>query len=261
MLLVRSIRTLLSLPFLWVGGGLAMLKVAPALSFLTAAWLIGGKGEVARQALAFLLTTRGQAAALARAEAWMRRRPRVEIAAFAGLLAVDDDPDAARAYLERCGELGEDRKGMVEILEFFVAIHQGDPAKTNEVVARLGRRNDLPPILTKQILTRQLWERLASREFPEARRRATHLLDVDENPSAHMALWALERHEGREVSAETHLRLAAKMPQAQRLHSQCLGSLAIGKPNEAGTYLAELREIDPDLAATVAPMPYAEEPR
>ncbi len=259
MFLIRWTRTLLSLPFLWVGQVMAMFNMAPAAYLLKTAWAISGSGEVALNTLIFLNKIGRGRAAREQADIWMARRPRVEIASFAGLLAIDDgDLETAKTCLRRCGDLGEDRTGMVDLLEFFVASRE-DNQTTRQTVNRLAKRNDLPPILTKLLLTELIWSGLLEGNFDEARQRAMHLLEVDDDPRSHLAMWAIERHEGNEQAAEAHLPPTMALPQADRLNFQCLGAHAIGQRDEARTYLTQLRQVDPDRASSVERLLCAED--
>ena len=67
MFLIRWIRTLLSLPVLWLGQLTGMFKLPVAAPLLGLAWAIGRSGEVARMALVSIYTRQNREFALLRA--------------------------------------------------------------------------------------------------------------------------------------------------------------------------------------------------
>ncbi len=250
MFLVRWIRTLLSLPALWAGQAAAMLHSPSAITLLSAAWRISGSGEIARQAIWQVQRHHGAAAALARAAVWMESNARPEIAAAAGILAMEDrDVAQAAGWLEQGRRLGDDPAGMLETLEFLIALAGEDKNAAVETARRFEQRRDLPPIVSRMILSELLWYDMLVGRFEQAQARAKHLLAVEKNLHAAAVLWALDTLAGRTAQAETHLAEAGDGPPAHRLYCQGLALSAVGLVDRAREILGELRRQDENAAA------------
>jgi hypothetical protein len=238
----------LSLPPLWLGQLACILKMPAGVPLLRAAWRLGGSGAVAGAALAAILQRRGPAAAQAQAARWLQQRPRPEIASFAGMLAVDaGDLETARDLLARGRQLGDDRTGALDLLEYFIAARTGQGAQVLELARRFQDRRDLPSLLSKAVLSVLMWDALEHGRGEEARRRALHLLEVDLVPEAEMVLWALHLRDGDHAQAEVHLERSG-LPPPQRSYYQFLGSLAVGRTDHARQFLLQLRDLDGFLA-------------
>ncbi len=247
--MVRAIAKLVSLPFLWLGQLAGAFGLPLGAELLKVAWAISGDGAVARAALIQIQRHSGVDVARAEAGAWLKRRPRPEVAAWAGALAIGaGDVEHAGECLARGRQLGDDPSGMFELLDLMIASRSGDVRQYQEMAASLEARRDLAPPVRKMVLEEALWTALLAGRFDEARRRAEHLLAVDRNAPAHMALYALARRAGRDARAEKHLARTAATPPAERLFYRFLGNLAIGAAPEAGEDLAELRALDAALA-------------
>jgi hypothetical protein len=250
MFLLRMTGWLLSLPLLWAGQLAAALKMPLSVPLLKAAWQVGGDGNVALLALANLQRHGGAEAARLQATAWLAERPRPELAAFAGLLAVQaGDLEGAGALLSRGLELGSDRGGMLELLELLIAGHFRSANVLWEVARRLERRRDLSPAVSKFVLRELLGQALFCSRFDEALQRAKHLWSIDEDPLAATTFWAVARHHGEPASFETYF-ARLRVPPAQRLYLQVLGCLSLGELDEARRLLALLGQTDPGLAET-----------
>ena len=249
MFLIRWIRTLLSLPVLWLGLLLLRFKTGPSILLLTAAWRISGDAETGRAALAAVCAIRGQADALATALAWLERQPCPEFAAYAGLLAAQSGQlEAARELLARARALGDDASGIAEWTEFLIADKDGTD---EELLARLYERRDLPMNLTRAVHVGRMFSALLSGDGEVARQRAERLLDVADTPEAELALWALALQSGDEERAAAHL-ARGQMPGPSRLFYRFLCLSAIRRDHEALQALDELRAQDAALAAKAA---------
>lgn len=256
MFLLRWIATLLALPFVWLGRLGCMLNMPLGIWLLKAAWFIGGDGDVARTALAAMHAQQGPDAARAQAALWMARQPRPEVAAFAGLTAIQaGDLDLAQGYLWRGREVGDDPSGMLDILEYLLATLSPVPRAAEELALEFEQRRDLPPNLSRMVLAEVMLDALLGGQFDEAHRRAGRLLAVEHLQSAEMVLWALARRQGDAAQADVHLKRGA-LPEAERLYYQFVGSLAIGNMDEAMGYLAELREVHGGLTAQAEKLLY-----
>ena len=249
MFIVRWIRKLVSLPFLWLGQLAGMIKLPVSLTLMKAAFAVSGDGDIGRLALVAVYRQMGPDAALAQAAGWMAGRAHAQIAAWAGLMAVDAGrSDEARSYLARAQQLGSDRLGMIEMLEFRIAQCDPDPAAACGVVDRLAGRRDLAPSLTRSVLNVRMWNAMLAGRLDEAQACAQHLLEVDDEPAASMVMWALSRRRGNQRRAAGHLRGAAGAPADLRLQWQCMALAAVGSGDEAAAALAELRQLDPGTA-------------
>ena len=251
-LVIRMIRILLSLPFLWLGQLTGGLKLAVCVPLLRLAWAIGGDGATARAALARMGEHLGVEAARAQAAFWMQSRPAPEVAGWAGVMALNaGDNQQAGEYLARGRQLGDDRTGMFELLELMLALRDGSGDRMAELAVAMEARRDLSPAVRKLLLEIVLWQTLMAGRFDEAGDRARHLLKVQDNHTAEMALWALAKRSGDSARARRRLARAAGMPAPERLYYQCLGGLAIGADEDVRRDLAELRQRDAALAERV----------
>ncbi len=248
MLVIRWTRTLVSLPFVWAGRLAAALRMPMGIPFLKAAWSIGGDGDVALSALGFIRQLTGVEAARAQAAEWMAQRPRPEIAAFAGLLALQaGELDAARGFLTQGQAVGQDRGGLLESLEAGIVDCSGDPAAALELARRLESRRDLGPAVSLAVQNQLLWDAMFRGRFEEAQERADRLWQIDKNPLAATALWALALRGGDESRARRYLKQIT-LPEAQQLYFRILGCVAIGAADEARHALARLTAVDSSLA-------------
>jgi hypothetical protein len=249
MFLLRWTTGLMSLPFLWAGQLAKMLQLPLSVPLLKAAWLIGGDGEVALLALADIQQKDSPEAARAQAAEWMASRPRPEIAAFAGLLAVQaNDLESACDLLARGLESGQDRSGMLEMLQVFIAQRTGDPGALLEVARRFESRHDLSPFVSKFVQEQLMFDAMSANRFDEAEQRARRLWSIEDNPAAAHALWVLARRRGEQVPFGRYFdRLT--LPEGEKLYLHVMGLLVLGEWNDAAQLLVRLEAIDPQLAA------------
>lgn len=249
MFLVRCVRKLISLPLVWAGRLAAMFKSPAGASFLKVAWTIGDDGTVAQLAMSEILKYAGPEAARAQGDIWMARRPCPRIASFTGLLACNcGDLPAAQSCLARGRELGDDPSGMLEMLEFAITARDGRSDAATELAERLSRRTDLSPTVSKMVLHELTWVSMLRGEFGRAREHAERLVQVEANPAASIALWALAEAEGDRARAEKHLADAHGFAPDQRLYFMCMGNLTIGRRDDAVRLGHQLREHNDDLA-------------
>jgi len=249
MFLLRFIRMLLSLPFLWGGQLAGIFQMPVSIPLLRAAWWISADGQVGFKALTAITRHGGPPEAIGCAMAWMEKYPRVELAAYAGLLAAGEGlADISRDMLGLCGQFARDTLGLTELLEFTVAQRFEPFGASIDCARRLENRNDLSPTVSVRIHTELLWHAMLARRLDEARRRAEHMLCVGEAPVANVVLAALARHRGDERGAFDHMNQAAKLPPAE-LHYYCfLAANATGADEEAREHLASLRDLNVTLA-------------
>jgi len=250
MALVGLIRRLLALPLLLAGRLLALISPPTSAPLFRAAWWVNGDPQTAVLALQALHRHFGPEPALATATAWMNRRPCPDIAAFAGLLALQhDDPHAADEWLARGRQAGNDALGDLELLE-YVLVARTRPGGATELARQLADRRDLPPTLSRLLHEELLWDEMFSAQFDGAQRRARRLLAIQHLPSALAALWAIaEQHGQRGASEDFSRQLAAGLPQPVRLYWQCLGCFAVGRREQAREILADLRDHSEPLAS------------
>ena len=249
MFLLRFIRMLLSLPFLWGGQLAGIFQMPISIPLLRAAWWISADGQVGFRALTAITRHGGPAEAIGCAMAWMEKYPRVELAAYAGLLAAGEGlADISRDMLGRCGHLARDKFGLTELLEFTVAERFEPFGASIDCARRLENRNDLAPTTSGIIHTELLWYAMLAGRLDEAQRRAEHMLSVGEAPIANVVLSALAKHHGNELGAARHMDSAAKLPPAELHYYSFLAANGTGADDEAREHLARLRDYNVSLA-------------
>ena len=245
MFIIRWIRTLASLPVLWLGQLLSRFGAHPGVPLLKAAWAVGRDAEAGREALSAVRRFDGVEAATALAESWLARYRCPQFAAIAGLLALErDDAERAALMLQAGRAVGDDPLGALEWLEFLIADRRGD---AQAVAQSLRMRSDLPPQLSHAILVELMYDCLLRGRFEEARDRANHLLDISEDPQAEAVLWALARRDGDLLSASNHLKLI-KLSAADKNYCLFIGCTAIGARLDAAQALESLRRQNERLA-------------
>jgi hypothetical protein len=230
---------------------LSWTKLPLSISFLKAAWIISGDGEWGRIALGAIYTIQGPQTATACAADWMARRPSPPLAALAGLWAIEaGNFDGAAAYLRHGRDLGNDRNGLLDLLDLLVSLHQSTAQETMEVANRLLKRRDLSPLVSKRIQTSACWTVFCEGRFDEAATEARRLLEIEPNVHAEMVLWAVAKARGQRAAAEAHLAAAAATdtPAPLRKYLEACGNAAIGCFGEARDAVAPLRQERPDLA-------------
>jgi hypothetical protein len=248
MFLVRWIAALLSFPLVWAGRLLALLPRPWSVPLLKAAWSMAGDAEVAVAALRAIQQHLGPEAARAQALQWLVWRPQTEIAAWAGLMALQaDDLPAARMFLSQAKLLGPDRGGLIELLEYCVASQSGDREATRELAQRFELRKDLALPVSRRVRVDLLWHALLRGRWEEAQRRADFLWSIDSDPVVAAALWALAQRNGEDRQTQKYL-AAIQMPEPERLYYIALGRGAVGLREEARMTVLLLRNLDAALA-------------
>lgn len=246
--LVRWIRKSLGLPLLWAGQVLLWEKSPWSVRLLHAAWIVSGAGDWAQFAVMSVLRLQGPEAARTYAAEALTRRPSPEVAAWAGLLAVDaGDLDGAETALHRGRELGNDRDGLLDLLEFQNAARRGEQERMEVARAFLHRR-DLPPLLSKQIQSGACQDLLMAGQLDQAAREAQRLLEIEPNGQAEMVLCAVAKARGDETRARQHLEAATDLSPLRRAYLEVLGNAAIGRFDQAREALRPLQQEEPDLA-------------
>ncbi|MBL7221205.1 MAG: hypothetical protein ISS69_13890 [Phycisphaerae bacterium] len=243
---------LLSLPFLWGGQLTGMFQVPISIPLLRVAWWISADGQVGFTALRAINRHGGSPEAIGCAMAWMERHPRVELSAYAGLLAAGEGlADIARDMSARCGQFATDRLGLTELLEFTIAKRFEPFGAAADCARRLEDRNDLSGTVSAMIHTELLWDAMLGGRLTEAQRRAEFILSVGDAPEAHVALAALAKYHGNESGASRHLD-QAKLPPTE-MHYYCfLSACAIGADEDAREHLAALDDHNVSLAKYAA---------
>lgn len=248
MFLVRTIGWLLSLPLVWMGQGAAMLGQPVCVPLLAAAWRLGGEGNIALAALTRCRQHVSLEAAWRRAVQWLAWRPQPEIAAFAALLAAQaGDLAEARRLVVYGQQLGRDRPGMLELVEFLLADADPDPEVGAETARRLAARDDLSPAVSKLVRGQLLWEAMLAGRMDEVRRRADHLWSIEDDALAATAFWLLDRRQG--IAADLAARLDRfDLAPAVRWNLEILGHIAAGDLAEARQMLPRLYTLDAHAA-------------
>jgi hypothetical protein len=230
-----------------------MFRMPLAAGLLKLAWQVSEKGDIAAKALAAVRIQYGHDLAMAQAAQWMRRCPRSELAAAAGLLAIQaNDIVAAESYLQQGLSLGDDSSGSLELLELLVPTARYDQQAAGAVARRLAQRRDLSPITSRFVLNTLVWDDLWHGRPGDARASAERLLAIDRDAVARVAMWAIELNEGRDSAAAEQLRQAAGLNPTIRLYYQTVGMLSIGRLSDARELLVQLEDYDADLAALAA---------
>ena len=252
MFLIRLLRWLMSLPFLWSGRLAATLNFPVSAALLRIAWVVGGSGRVARMALGELFKRAGAEIAMAQGELWLTKRLTPEVAAFVGLLAIQcERTDRARELLALAHECGDDPEGMIDILELGLAERNEDPSVSLELAQRWESRRDLAPTASKFVHSRLLWDDLHQGRLDEAARRVKHLLAVADDVLPAAIMWALCTRQGRRADANRYLRHAGPAKPVEVLAGQCMAGFAVGLRAEAEEMLDQLDSMDAAAADRV----------
>jgi len=239
---------LLSLPFLWSGQLAGIFQIPLSIPLLKAAWWISTDGHVGFTALKAISKLREPAEAIGCAIAWTEKYPRVELSAYAGLLAAGAGlGDIARNMLVACGQFPVDRLGLTEMLEFTIAKQFEPFGAAGDCARRLEARRDLSASVSAMIHTELLWDAMLCGRLDEAGRRAEFMLSVGEAPPAHVALSALARHHGNETAALRHMDQARLAP-AELCYYRFLSACGTGADAEAREMLDELGDYNVSLA-------------
>ena len=248
MFLVGWIGWLASLPFVWLGQAAAMLGQPLCVPLLKAAWLLGGEGSIGLAALVRIGQHVSPDASRGQAADWLAWRPQPEIAAYAGLLAMQaGETELARELLARGQQLGPERTGMLEMLELAVADADEAPEAVMETCRRLARRDDLSPPVSKAVHGQLLWDAMLHGRLDEVGRRAEHAWSIEDDPLAATAFWFLARQRGGAGELGSRLDRFELAPPL-RLQLEVLGHLAAGDLDEVRQMLPRLREVDPGAA-------------
>ena len=186
---------------------------------------------------------------IARGLEWMKTNPRVEIAAYVGLLsAMEGDDQTAREMLAGCREFGKDHNGLIEMLEFMIAHRFEPPGAAAECARRLDTQDDVSPSVSVMIHTELLWHDMLARRFDEVKRRTNLMLSIGNAPAAAVAAAAMARYEGNEPRALRYDQESASLPPAERFYYQYLAAWATGLERQAHDCMARLIERDGALA-------------
>ncbi len=248
MFLSRWIRKAPALPLLWAGQVLSWAKLPLSVSFLKAAWIISGDGDWGRLGLLAAYRVWGIEGARPCAGEWMNRRPSPELAAVAGLWALEaGDLDAAEELLRRGRELGDDRHGLLDTLELLTTSRRGR-AEEAEVVSRFVTRRDLPPMVSKMVQTSVCWTALLAGDVGQAEWQARRLLEVEPNGVAEIVLATGAKARGDDARAAAHLAAANDVSAPKRLYLEAMGDAVIGRADETRQAIASLRQDHPELA-------------
>jgi hypothetical protein len=248
MFLIRFIRMLLSLPFLWGGQLTGMFQMPISISLLKAAWWISADGETGFKALVAISRYGSSIEAIGRAMSWIEKYPRVELAAYTGLLAAGEGmEDIARDMLWRCQQFPPDKLGLTELLEFGIAQRFEPPGASVACARRLEDRDDLSATVSGMIHAELLWDDMLCKRFEASARRAEFMLAVGESPIAHVVLSALAKCHGDLVGISRH-RDRAKLPPAELHYYSFLASVGIDDDEAAREHLASLGDLNASLA-------------
>jgi hypothetical protein len=248
MILISTIRMLLSLPFLWCGQLAGMFQMPVSIPLLKAAWWVSTDGQVGLKALTAVANLGENSEAIGCALAWMEKYPRVELAAYAGLLAANAGlDDIARNMLVMCQQLGKDKQGLTELLEFTIAKHYEPLGAAGECARRFENRNDLSPNVSVMISTELLWEAMLTGHLDEVKRRAEHMLSVGVAPVASVAMAAMASKRGDLMAAAKHME-QAKLPPVEMHYYRFLAACGIGADDEAREQHERLGEYNASLA-------------
>ena len=255
MFLIRWLRELVALPAVLLASLCAMLGSSWSARLIKLAWRITGNVDYGLMALGEFHKHEGPAASLREAQQWMDSSPQAAVAGWFGLRALEEgDLDGARAYLDLCNSLEGRSPGVAEMLEYQIAACGGDGAAWTEVARRLEQQRDLPPGLSKMIHTELLWVAVFGGRLDEARRRAEHILQIEDEPRANTAMWAMALRDGEAGRADRFRQRALRSPGLERdhrLYYEAAACEAVGLRDEAGEILAELRQHNVDLAEAV----------
>jgi hypothetical protein len=222
-----------------------------SIPLLKAAWRLGGESEVAVSALVQIQRDISLKAARAQAAEWLSQRPDPAIAAIAGLFAVEaGNLEDAQALLAAGQQLGPDRLGLIESLEFQVTAGLGDEDAMAEMVHRFEQRNDLSPAVAKAVQVYLLMEAMFAERHEESERRAARLWSLEDDPMAATARWVLARVGGRDVGFD-EFSARLKLTQPQRLFHEAFGHVAVGELEKARRLWSLLAETDAAAAEAI----------
>ena len=243
MFFVRFILNLISTPLWLLATAAALVSPPIAARIYALIWQVSGNAHAGALAVAQYLGSGAVDVARAEADKMLQRRPAAVIAAIMGMVEYGaGDLDAAGRYLAIAQEAGPDVDGQTETLEYMLATSKaGGPRAMAEINERMEQRRDLSPMLRKMVLERQMLTAMLDGAYDSARRRAEHLLQVDDHPAAEIVLWAIHLRTGETARAEAHLARSAAMPPIHRLCSQYMAARAFGRNDEAAAILESLR--------------------
>jgi hypothetical protein len=246
--LISSIRLLVSLPLLWCGQVAGMFQMPASIPLLKAAWRVSADGQVGLKALTAVSNLGEGAEAIGCALAWIEKYPRVELTSYAGLLAANAGlDDIARNMLIMSQQLGRDKLGLTEMLEFTIAKRYEPLGAACDCARRLETRNDLSPTVSVMVSTELLWEAMLIGRLDEAKRRAEHMLSVGVAPVASVAMAAMASKRGDLMAAAKHME-HAKLPPVEMHYYRFLAACGIGADDEAREQHERLGEYNASLA-------------
>jgi len=250
MFIIRFIRMLLSLPFLWGGQLTGMFQMPISIPLLRAAWWISANGQTGLSALVAIAKHGDAAQAIGCAIAWTEKYPRVELSAYAGILAANAGlEDVARNMLVAAKQLPVDQLGLTELLEFSIAMRfDASPNAACDYARGLEARSDLSPTVSKMMHAELLWNEMLTERLGQAKRRAQYILSVEDDPIANVVMSEFARVDGNALIAAKHLEKATKLPPAELHYYRFLAACGTGSEAEAAQQLAKINKLNSALA-------------
>ena len=109
------------------------------------------------------------------------------------------------------------------------------------------------------VLNHGAWGALAAGQWDQARYCAQRVMDVEDDPSAAVVLWALDLRDGRGNRAARRLRPTASLPRKRTLRAQAMAAAAVGRPDVCEAALAEPDGAEPRAGQPGAPGPGSRE--
>lgn len=247
---VQLVRFLASWPLQALGVLVIAVAKHPAGAALwRAAWRVSGDGLVALRAFAAIRQVQGIAQAKEFACQAAQRHRCVELAVLVGLYALEDDQiDLAGQWLAYAKSLGKDRQGLLELLEFHLAMKGRPMAECAEIAEQLRQRTDVSPTVKLAAHEELAWQAVLRRDFGRAKALAGHVLSVGDNFSLGMAAWAAHTATGDRRPAEAFLGSAKEIVPGHRLAFEVRADYAMGDRQAMAEKMERLAEINPPLA-------------
>lgn len=182
----------ISLPCAWIGLLLDMFAPKAAWRLLLIAYRLGDDATMGVIALSRISAATSPGDALQVARQLMQTRSDPNIAAVAGMLAIEvKDLDQAQIHWQASHDLGGDRNGLTEYLELLLGYHRMDQDACIEIAQRLFDQRDLSASVHRLVIVYMIYHHLLERDFDQVRQLADHLLAVQNDIVGLTAHWGL----------------------------------------------------------------------
>jgi len=267
MFLIRWFRSVVSLPLRVLGWPLYYVYRPMGRELLMAVWPVTRSPASGVFALLQIVSTQGRVAAIQRGLDWAQRWPSSGLWSVVGLLAIDENQlDLARQCLQQAQLFPPDPEGRVDMLDYFLETRATPRGEflPGEVLRRFTQRRDLSPTLGRLIEMNCLWQAVLQRDLSQARQRAEKILQIENMPSAHMAMGLVHAVNGESGASTRHFNQAIfpgdNGPQ-QRLYYEVIVQTILGHVEAVRDGFTQLQAALPSDARALQPFIQREMPQ